>query len=222
MVIDERHFQHFPVQHFCPIARTLEVLGERWSFLIVRDLLRGPQRFSDLQRFLVGITPKRLTIRLRALEAAGILVREEAQGRREVWYHLTPKGRELRPVIEALAGWGLDHAMIAPSPQLNYYPEQLMPAFRGFLRRRAAPPAPVLWAIDFVAGPSYAVCHDGEGWAVTPDDAPGATVRIATKPIALAGLLAAPRDDRAGALDALTFSGDERQIAVLRELLGGA
>jgi DNA-binding HxlR family transcriptional regulator len=122
MVAEERQFQHFPVQHFCPVARTLEVLGERWSFLIVRDLLRGPQRFSDLQRYLAGITPKRLTVRLRALEAAGIVAREEVPGRREVRYALTPKGLDLRPALESLAAWGLDHAMVSPVPEKTYYP----------------------------------------------------------------------------------------------------
>ena len=220
MVIEERQFQHFPVQHFCPVARTLEVLGERWSFLIVRDLLRGSQRFSDLQRYLAGITPKRLTVRLRALEAAGVVAREETPGKREVWYSLTPKGRELRPAIEALAGWGLDHAMISPPPQKTYYPEQLMGAFGTFLRHRPAPPAPVLWALDFIDGPSYALRHDGERWRVRADDAPDATLRIATMPLDLAGLLAAPREEKGRALDALSIAGEEAEVAVLRAVLG--
>src|SRR5215813_2248065 len=78
-------------QHFCPAARALETIGERWSLLIVRDLLAGPRRFSDLRRSLAAITPKGLSARLRALEAAGIVAREVAS-EREVWYRLTPKG----------------------------------------------------------------------------------------------------------------------------------
>src|SRR6516165_9546129 len=101
----EASFHHFHVQHFCPIALALEGLGDRWSFLIVRDLMRGPQRFSDLQRFLAGITPKRLTVNLRTLEAEGIIEREREEGRREVWYRLTEKGKDLGPVIEALKVW---------------------------------------------------------------------------------------------------------------------
>ena len=220
VVSEERQFQHFPVQHFCPVARTLEVLGERWSFLIVRDLLRAPQRFSDLQRYLAGITPKRLTVRLRALEAAGIVAREETPGRREVWYRLTPKGGELRPVIESLAGWGLDHAMISPPPQKTYYPEQLIGAFRTYLRRRPAPPMPIRWALDFPDGPTYALTHDGARWSVRADDAPDATLRIAAAPFALASLLAAPREEKLRALDALVVSGDAAEVAVLRGLVG--
>ena len=70
-------------RHFCMMARALEVIGERWSLLLVRDLLLGPRRFTDLVRTLSGVTPARLTDRLRHLEAAGIVVREsQAEGAR--------------------------------------------------------------------------------------------------------------------------------------------
>jgi DNA-binding HxlR family transcriptional regulator len=92
-------------QHFCPAARALETIGEKWSLLIVRDLLGGPRRFSDLRRSLGTITPKGLSARLRALEADGIVTREVA-GEREVWYRLTPKGQALESVFDALLVWG--------------------------------------------------------------------------------------------------------------------
>src|SRR6476646_6452377 len=88
-------------EHFCPVSRALETIGERWSLLIVRDLLAGPRRFSELRRSLAAITPKWLSARLRALESDGIVTREAA-GEREVWYHLTPKGQALEPVFDAL------------------------------------------------------------------------------------------------------------------------
>ena len=88
----EPSFHHFQVQHFCPVAQTLERVGDRWSWLIVRDLMRGQERFTDLQRCLAGITPKRLTVNLRTLESEGIVEREREPGRREVWYRLTAKG----------------------------------------------------------------------------------------------------------------------------------
>ena len=71
-------------QHYCVIARSLETIGEKWSLLLVRDLLRGPQRFTDLLRYMSGITPKWLTARLRELEQAGIVERESKPGKREV------------------------------------------------------------------------------------------------------------------------------------------
>ena len=105
----EPSFHHFHVQHYCPVAQTLERLGDRWSWLIVRDLMRGPQRFTDLQRYLAGITPKRLTVNLRALESEGIVEREREPGRREVWYRLTAKGQGLvhgRSITRGRAGAG--------------------------------------------------------------------------------------------------------------------
>src|SRR5499425_3773734 len=110
----EPSFHHFQVQHFCPVAQTLERRGDRWSWLIVRDLMRGPLRFTDLQRFLAGITPKRLTVNLRALEAEGIVEREREPGRREVIYRLTAKGQGLVPVIEALRSWSIEYNLRAP------------------------------------------------------------------------------------------------------------
>jgi DNA-binding HxlR family transcriptional regulator len=92
--------------HFCPVARSLEVIGEKWSLLIVRDLLRGPQRFTDLLRGLNNITPKWLTLRLRELESAGIVERDQEPGRKEVRYRLTEKGAQLGP-IAALNVWGV-------------------------------------------------------------------------------------------------------------------
>src|SRR5439155_10263400 len=68
-------------QHFCPAARALETIGEKWSLLIVRDLLGGPRRFSDLRRSLATITSKGLSARLRALEADGIVTRRSEERR---------------------------------------------------------------------------------------------------------------------------------------------
>jgi DNA-binding HxlR family transcriptional regulator len=89
-------------KHFCMMARTLEVVGERWSLLIVRDLLLGPRRFGDLASGLGQITPTRLTDRLRRLEAAGIVVREPPSAGRDVWYRLTDAGRDLEATVDSL------------------------------------------------------------------------------------------------------------------------
>jgi DNA-binding HxlR family transcriptional regulator len=96
-------------QRGCPVARTLEVVGERWTVLILRDLfLRGPRRFQDFQESLAGIAPNTLSARLKALEDSGIVARElysEHPPRLE--YQLTEKGRSLGPVIKAMRDWGL-------------------------------------------------------------------------------------------------------------------
>jgi DNA-binding HxlR family transcriptional regulator len=96
--------------HYCPVAKTLELVGERWTLLIVRELLVGPQRFTDLHAALDGIPRNLLADRLRDLEAHGIAARTELPppAARRV-YELTDAGRALLPVIGALAQWGLAH-----------------------------------------------------------------------------------------------------------------
>src|SRR5215813_12855099 len=94
-------------QENCPVARTLDVIGERWSILLLRDLfLQGPRRFQDFQESLTGVAPNTLSARLKTLEAQGIIVRRlysEHPPRLE--YHLTEKGKSLGPVLIALKNW---------------------------------------------------------------------------------------------------------------------
>src|ERR1700759_5570758 len=89
--------------HFCLTARALERVGDRWSLLVIRDLLTGAKRFTDLMDRLGGITPKTPTQRPRGLDHAGIVTPARQPGRREVWYRLTPAGADLRPVLDALS-----------------------------------------------------------------------------------------------------------------------
>jgi DNA-binding HxlR family transcriptional regulator len=94
----------------CPVAKSLEILGERWTLLIVRDLLRGAARFQDLQTSLDGIAPNLLSERLKAMEEHGLITRQlysERPPRAE--YHLSDKGHELGVVVGALAQWGNRH-----------------------------------------------------------------------------------------------------------------
>ena len=92
---------------FCPIAKTTELLGERWTLLIIRELMLGTHRYSDFQRALSRISPTLLTKRLKQLEKAGILIRKAQPGRKGSVYFLTPAGKELSPVIEHMAVWGM-------------------------------------------------------------------------------------------------------------------
>jgi DNA-binding HxlR family transcriptional regulator len=91
---------------FCGLAKALDLVGERWSLLIVRELLLGPRRYTDLHKGLPGIATNLLATRLTSLEEAGIIAREEAPPPvATTLYRLTPRGAELRPVIEALGRW---------------------------------------------------------------------------------------------------------------------
>lgn len=92
---------------FCPVAKSTEILGDPWSLLIVRELLLGTSRFSEFQKALSRISPTVLNTRLKTLEACGVIVRRKRQGQRGHEYRLTPAGRELAPVVEALAVWGM-------------------------------------------------------------------------------------------------------------------
>jgi DNA-binding HxlR family transcriptional regulator len=94
----------------CPVAKSLELLGERWTLLVIRDLLSGSRRFQDLQTSLDGIAPNVLSERLKILEEHGIVAREfYSEHPPRAAYALTPRGRDLGMVVGALAVWGARH-----------------------------------------------------------------------------------------------------------------
>ena len=102
-----------PVQgygQYCPISRALDVLGERWTMIIIRDLLVGTTRFNDLARGLPGLSRTLLSKRLRQLEQAELVERIDGQ------YFLTEMGRELEPVVFGLGAWGAKWALGDPRP----------------------------------------------------------------------------------------------------------
>ena len=90
---------------FCPIAKAMEVLDERWTLLVVRELLLGSRHFNELRRGNPKMSPALLSKRLRSLERAGVVRRTGEGGRSS--YTLTASGEELRPVVEALGAWGV-------------------------------------------------------------------------------------------------------------------
>ena len=96
----------------CPVARTLDLIGERWTILLLRDLLlEGPRRFADFQASLPGVAPNILSARLKALEDNGLVERVLYNDRPpRVEYALTAKGKSLGPVIKAMRDWGARHA----------------------------------------------------------------------------------------------------------------
>ena len=94
---------------YCPLAKTLDVIGDRWSLLIVRELLlRGPCRYTDIRHGLPGVATNLLADRLRELERAGVIRREAAPPPvATTLFHLTPRGEELQRVMRDMALWGL-------------------------------------------------------------------------------------------------------------------
>lgn len=106
-----------PYGQACPVARSLDVLGDRWTLLVVRDLLRGRGKFQEFTESLPGIAPNILSDRLKQLEEGGIVTRRfysDHPPRAE--YVLTEKGRQLDVVVGALAAWGARHADAHSTP----------------------------------------------------------------------------------------------------------
>jgi len=89
---------------FCPLAQSTQLLCERWTLLVVRELIAGSTRFSELQRGLPLISPTMLSRRLKTLERAGVIQTSVEQGHSV--YELSEAGRELRPIVELLGAWG--------------------------------------------------------------------------------------------------------------------
>jgi DNA-binding HxlR family transcriptional regulator len=104
----------------CGIARALDLVGERWTLLLVRELVLGPKRFTDLRAGLPGVSADVLSQRLRELEAAGVVARRTlpAPAAARV-YALTDWGRQLEPVLHALGRWGSQAALPAQAPPLS-------------------------------------------------------------------------------------------------------
>jgi DNA-binding HxlR family transcriptional regulator len=188
--------------HFCLVARALERVGDRWSLLVIRDLLTGAKRFTDLMDRLGGITPKTLSQRLRELEDTGIVSADREPGRREVWYRLTPTGAELGPVIDALNWWGLRHAWRWPQPGEPLHAEHLLRTATQAIDLAADDHEPARWQFR-LDGTDYLVESDGHQWSLTarnPAEPADVTVTASTQ-----------------ALTAFIFAGSDTDIDITGE-----
>ena len=106
-----------PYDQWSPDARALDLVGDKWTLLIIRDLAAGPRRFVELQRVLPGISTEQLRSRLNRMVADGLLTRQRyREVPPRVDYELTERSRELIPVVGALARWGYDWVWSAPRP----------------------------------------------------------------------------------------------------------
>ena len=201
--------------HFCLTARTLERVGDRWSLLVIRDLLTGPKRFTDLMDRLGGITPKTLSQRLRELEETGILSADREPGRREVWYQLTPAGADLGPVIEGLNRWGLRHAWRRPQAGEQVHAEHLLRS--AVLAIELADDEQARWHFRLDGG-DYLAEGDARGWSLSanaPDapDAPADVTITATSQDLAAFIFGGP--DRG-----IEITGEAGQVERFRRLIG--
>lgn len=154
---------------YCGITRALELVGERWALLIVRDLLVGPRRYGELAAGLPRIPSNILAARLKELQAAGILRR--APRSRVIIYELTPYGRELQPVVLALGAWGFK-AMEDPRAEQVITPDAMTMTLRTAFQPEVAATLPATaYAASFGAA-ELLIRVDGSVVDVSRGDGP--------------------------------------------------
>src|SRR5256885_10326103 len=124
---------HYP--QFCALARAAELIGERWTLLIIRELLLGPKRFGDLADRLDDVSPTVLTARLNALVENGVVRRSTLPPPFSAQvYELTPIGHDLKPAIHALILWG-GHFLFPMRPDDEFEPDWVLLALEAIARR---------------------------------------------------------------------------------------
>ena len=133
---------------YCPIAKASEVLGDRWTLLIVRELLGGASGFNELQRGLPGISRSVLTDRLRSLERAEIIERRTGPKGRTLEYRLTLAGRDLEAVVQAMGEWGVTWSFTDPRPE-ELDPDLLIVWMARHVDREQLPPDRTVVQFDF-------------------------------------------------------------------------
>jgi len=149
------------LDQYCPMAHALDMVGDRWELLIVRELLHGPKRYTDLSEGLPGIGTNILAARLRDLEANGVIAKRmlppPAASR---VYELTDYGRELRPVMRELAMWGA-RSLGPPKPDDEFFPGWLVNPIETILAPLAPPGRFEFRVGDEVASLVDGVAYDG-------------------------------------------------------------
>ncbi len=161
--------RHTARGQYCPVSRAVDVLGERWTMLIVRELLVGTTRFNDLARGMPGLSRSLLTKRLRQLERAGLVERLDGE------YHLTEAGAALKPVVFSLGEWAARYIFGDPRPSeldaelLVWWMHKRLdtthlPARRTVLHVRFTDDPRRYWIVVDADGPS--VCDADPGFAV--------------------------------------------------------
>ena len=172
----------------CGIARALDVVGERWALLVVRELLLTPRRFSELRHSLPHVSSNLLADRLRELEHNGVVRRGVAPSEGQRVYELTERGRKLEPILEALGNWGIDVPLPAPPVALSATSALIF--LRGAARPDpAAPPLSCRLELD---GRVWTVRLASGRVQVEPGEPATAAVSLRTDPSTFSALLTDP------------------------------
>lgn len=171
----------------CAVAHALDVVGERWALLVVRELLLGPKRFTDLRAGLPGISPNVLTQRLAELEQGGVLRKRKLGPPVGTWvYELTSWGQELEPVILGFGQWAARSPGFFPDCALSA--TSLMLSFKAMFRPERAEGLDA--AYELVLGPEiFAVRVRGNCLDIRRDGAGGADVTVESGPNTMASVI---------------------------------
>jgi DNA-binding HxlR family transcriptional regulator len=183
--------------HYCPAARTLDVVGERWTLLVIRSLLMGPLRYTDIRGELPGIASDLLTLRLRTLEEAGYIARREVRRPTPATvYELTEAGRQLGPVVVSLSRVGLGR-LGSPQPEDDVSADAVVLLLRASFRPVASGAGQRVAYQLTLDGDDYSVEIDGDGVDTRRGRSSEARCAVSTTPRVLAELLsgAASPDD---------------------------
>ena len=157
---------------YCPIAKASEILGDRWTLLIVREMLGGASGFNELQRGLPGISRSVLTERMRALERAEVVERRIGPRGRTLEYRLTTAGRDLEPVVQAIGEWGVTWSFTDPRPDeldpdllivwiARHVDRERLPADRTVIKFEFRNPAKRYWMVLEPSDVSVCLQHPG-------------------------------------------------------------
>jgi DNA-binding HxlR family transcriptional regulator len=197
----------------CGIARALDVVGERWTLLIVRELLLGSKRFSDLQAGLRRIGPDMLAARLRELETAGLIHRRRlAPPADRTVYALTDRGRALEPVLHALGLWGSEVQLGATPPPLS--PDAAVVAMQTMYEPGPRPPRGAIGMR--LGGHEFELRPGARRLAAAAGSSAAPRATIDTDPGTLAAVLWHGLElDRAVADGQMSVDGDERLVRML-------
>ena len=193
----------------CAIARGLDLVGERWAMLVVRELLLGPKRFTYLRRGLPAASPNALTDRLRELGEIGVVRRRKQRAPAAGWvYELTDWGRELEPVLVTLGTWAIRSSLVDGKGHLGV--DSIMLEIRSYFRPRTSAGKPATVEIRLPSD-SFGVWLDGTQADARHELPADPDAVIATDAHVLADVLGDPKRARE-ALDegTLTITGNHR------------
>jgi DNA-binding HxlR family transcriptional regulator len=204
-----------PYDQWSPDARALDLVGDKWTLLIIRDLSAGPRRFVELQRVLPGISTEQLRSRLNRMVADGMLTRKRyREVPPRVDYALTMRARELMPVLGELARWGYEWAWSEPHETETVNVGAIFRLAPGLVHCSGVSGTVALVVDDPAEGCSYSITISGEGVTVEEGESPQSDARVRGGKDAWIRALS-PDHDRSG----LEITGNERLAETVLDAL---